>query len=67
MKCRGKRVTTVHELFRIQYYQVFPAKFHVISRKVDYLWDSVYRELHTAYFGTVYVHVPGIEQDMYTS
>ena len=22
-------------------YHVFPATFHVISRKVDYLWDSV--------------------------
>ena len=23
------------------YYHVFPATFHVISRKIDFLWDSV--------------------------
>ena len=25
-------------------YLVFPATFHVISRKIDYLWDSVWPE-----------------------
>ena len=34
MKCRRK----LHELFHVV--SRFPAKFHVISRKVDYLWDS---------------------------
>ena len=30
----------LHELFRVQYH-VFPATLHVISRKDDFLWDSV--------------------------
>ena len=25
-------------------YHVFPATFHVISRKIDFLWDSVHAE-----------------------
>ena len=31
--------TTVHEIFRVV--SPFLATFHVISQKVDYLWDSV--------------------------
>ena len=38
MKCRGK-----HDNYMIYsaLYHVFPATFHVISRTVDFLWDSV--------------------------
>ena len=40
MKCRGKHDTTVHEIFRVV--SRFPRyTFHVISRKVDFRWDSV--------------------------
>ena len=39
MKCKVKP-ETIHE--NSTYYHVFPATFHVILRKVDYLWDSVH-------------------------
>ena len=39
MKRRGKPDTT-RTILRSMY-NVFPATFHVISRKVDNLWDSV--------------------------
>ena len=42
MKCRGKPDTTVLYMNYSAEYHVFPATFHVISRKVDYLWDSVW-------------------------
>ena len=37
MKCRENLI--LHEIFRVV--SRFPATFHVISQKVDYLWDSV--------------------------
>ena len=43
MKCRGKRDTSVlynvHEVFCTV--SRFPATFHFISRKIDFLRDSV--------------------------
>ena len=31
----------IHELFRVVLYHVFPASVHIISRKIDFLRDSV--------------------------
>ena len=41
MKCRGKRDTSVLYMKYSAQYLVFPATFHFISRKIDFLWDSV--------------------------
>ena len=41
MKCRGKRDTSVLYMKYSAQYLVFPATFHFISRKIDFLRDSV--------------------------
>ena len=41
MKCRRKPDTSYMNYS--EQYHVFAATFHVISRKVDYLWDSASR------------------------
>ena len=44
MKCRGKP-----DMYYLKYYakyHAFLATFHVVLRKVDYLWDSVQYTLY---------------------
>ena len=53
MKCRGKPDAT----WSIPRSIVFPATFHVKSRKVDYLWDSEYTAVHTYSTCTRYCHI----------
>ena len=42
LKCSGKHDTDIATTWKIRL-SVFPATFHVISRKIDFFWDSVQR------------------------
>ena len=49
MKCSGKHDTTLNIPRSITF---FSATFHVISRKIDFLWDS---EVLCAIYNTVFL------------
>ena len=41
MNCTVEENEILHEILRVVQYHVFPATFHVLSWKINYLWDSV--------------------------